>query len=50
MGDIIACLLHAKSLDADYEIKIARYEQDADFADFDAKLRYRVERFTLLKK
>lgn len=50
MGDIIACLLHAKSLDADYEIRIARYEQEADFADFDSRLRYRVERFTLLKK
>jgi len=50
MGDVIACLLHAKSLDADYEIRIARYEQDADCADFDSKLQYRIERFTLLKR
>jgi hypothetical protein len=50
MGDIIACLLHAKSLDADYEIKITRSEQDADSGNFDSKLRYRVERFTLLKR
>jgi hypothetical protein len=50
IGDIIACLLHAKSLDADYEIRVPRSDADDDIADFDYKLRYQVERFTLLKR
>jgi hypothetical protein len=43
-------LLHARSADAQFEIQVPRRETEADAGDFDAKLQYRIERFTLLKK
>jgi uncharacterized protein (DUF2267 family) len=50
VDNLIACLLHARSADAQFEIKVPRRETDADSGDFDAKMQYRIERFTLLKK
>jgi hypothetical protein len=50
IADLIACLLHARSADARYEIRVPRRDADEDSSDFDAKLQYRVERFTLIKK
>jgi len=50
MGYLIACLLHAQSTDAEYEITVPRCETDSDAGDFDTKLNYRVERFVLVKK
>jgi Wadjet protein JetA len=50
IANLIACLLHARSADAEFEIRVPRHETDSDEADFDAKLQYRIERFTLLKK
>jgi hypothetical protein len=50
VADVIACLLHARSADARYEIRVPRCDADEDAGDFDAKLQYRVERFTLIKK
>lgn len=47
---VIACLLHARSADAEYEIRVPRCETEADIGDFDYKLQYRVERFVLVKK
>jgi len=50
IASIIACLLHARSADCQYEIKVPRREGDLDAGEFDTKLLYRIERFTLLKK
>jgi hypothetical protein len=50
VADLIACLLHARSADAQFEIQVPRRETEADAGDFDTKLQYRIERFTLLKK
>lgn len=50
VADIIACLLHAQSADACFEVQVPRLESEADTGDFDAKLQYRIERFTLVKK
>ena len=50
VADLIACLLHARSSDARFEIKVPRRENDQDTAEFDTKLQYRIERFTLVKK
>lgn len=50
MASLIACLLHARSADARYQVKVPRDWTDADKAVFDSKLGYRVERFTLVKK
>lgn len=50
IADVIACLLHARSADAEYEIAVPRAEMEADVGEFDWKLRYRVERFVLVKK
>jgi len=50
MASVIACLLHARSADAKYEISVPRCEAEADIGVFDSKLRYRVERFVLVKK
>lgn len=50
VANVIACLLHANSADARFRIETARGASDADAADFDQKLSYRIERFTLVKK
>lgn len=50
VANLIACLLHARSADAQFEIQVPRREAEADAGDFDAKLQYRIERFTLIKK
>lgn len=50
MTHLIACLLHARSADAGYEIKVPRCDNEADNGEFDYKLRYWVERFLLVKK
>ncbi len=50
VDNLIACLLHARSADAQFEIKVPRRETEADSGNFDNKLQYRIERFTLLKK
>ncbi len=50
MSYLIACLLHARSADAEYEIRVPRCDNEADIGEFDYKLRYRVERFLLVKK
>ena len=50
MAYLIACLLHARSADAEYDIKVPRCETEADIGEFDQKLQYRVERFVLVKK
>jgi hypothetical protein len=50
VADLIACLLHAQSADACFEIRVPRREAEADTGDFDTKLQYRIERFTLVKK
>ena len=50
VDNLIACLLHARSADAQFEIQVPRHETEADSGDFDTKMQYRIERFTLLKK
>ena len=50
MADLIACLLHAHAGDARYRVDVARERADADTAEYDPKLSYRVERFTLSRK
>jgi hypothetical protein len=47
---LIACLLHARSADARFVLEVPRRETDADTGEFDSKLQYRIERFTLTKK
>ncbi|MEW6303786.1 MAG: Wadjet anti-phage system protein JetA family protein [Verrucomicrobiota bacterium] len=50
VADLIACLLHARSADARFEVQVPRLDSEADAGEFDAKLQYRIERFTLVKK
>lgn len=50
VADLIACLLHAHSVDARFEVQVLRREAEADAGDFDPKLQYRIERFMLVKK
>ncbi len=50
IADLIACLLHARSSDAKFELEVPRHVLDADSGEFDSKLNYRIERFTLTKK
>ena len=50
MNWLIACLLHARSADARYEVQVPRRESESDAGSFDTKLQYRIERFTLVKK
>ncbi|MGB8167314.1 MAG: Wadjet anti-phage system protein JetA family protein [Chthoniobacteraceae bacterium] len=50
LADLIACLLHAHAGDARYRVDVARERTDADAAEYDAKLSYRIERFTLTRK
>ena len=50
VDNLIACLLHSRSADAQFEIQVPRRETEADSGNFDTKLQYRIERFTLLKK
>lgn len=49
MASLIACLLHASSGDARFRVEVPRERTHADDTDFDSKLGYRVERFTLVK-
>lgn len=50
VADLIACLLHAKSADARFEVKVPRRDMETDTSEFDSKLQYRIERFELVKK
>jgi hypothetical protein len=50
IANLIACLLHARSGDARFSLEVPRRESDADSGEFDSKLLYRIERFTLTKK
>lgn len=50
VADLIACLLHAKSADAKYEVQVPRRDSESDTSEFDPKLQYRIERFNLVKK
>lgn len=50
VADLIACLLHAHSADARFEVQVPRVETEADTGGFDPKLQYRIERFRLVKK
>jgi hypothetical protein len=50
IADVIACLLHARSSDARFRLDVPRHLLDADAGEFDEKLTYRIERFTLIKK
>ena len=50
VANLIACLLQARSADAKFEIQVTRRETEADAGEFDAKLQYRIERFTIIKK
>jgi hypothetical protein len=50
VADLIACLLHARSADAQYELRVPRRDSEADDVQFDRKLQYRIERFLLVKK
>ncbi|HWH69796.1 MAG TPA: Wadjet anti-phage system protein JetA family protein, partial [Candidatus Sulfotelmatobacter sp.] len=50
VANLIACLLHARSADAQFEIRVPRREAETDDVEFDGKLSYRIERFTLVKK
>ena len=50
LADLITCLLHAHSRDARYCVQVTRERADADAAEFDGKLSYRIERFTLMRK
>jgi hypothetical protein len=50
VADIIACLLHARSADAGFEIRVPRRDNEVDSSEFDEKCHYRIERFTLVKK
>jgi hypothetical protein len=50
VADLIACLLHARAADAQFEVEVPRRDTEADEGKLDAKLSYRIERFTLVKK
>ena len=50
LADLIACLLHSRAADARYRIEVPRAVADADAAEFDARLHYRIERFTISRK
>lgn len=50
IASLIACLLHSRSPDARFRIEVPRREMESDTAEFDEKLTYRIERFTLVKK
>ena len=47
---MIACLLHAHASDARYRVEVARERADSDAAEYDRKLSYHIERFTLSRK
>ncbi len=50
VASLIACLLHARSADARFDVQVPRSDGDLDTGDFDQKLLYRIERFVLTKK
>lgn len=50
VANLIACLLHSRSADARFEVRVPRCDLETDVVEFDAKLQYRIERFTLIKK
>jgi len=50
LADLIACLLHAHASDATYRVEVTRERADANAAQYDSKLSYRIERFTLSRK
>lgn len=50
IADLIACLLHARAADARYRVEVPRAQVDADTAEFDGRLHYRIERFTITRK
>ncbi|HEV7404972.1 MAG TPA: Wadjet anti-phage system protein JetA family protein [Chthoniobacteraceae bacterium] len=50
LADLIACLLHAHAAEAHYRVAVPRARLDEDRSEFDRKLTYRIERFTLSRK
>jgi hypothetical protein len=50
LADVIACLLNAHAGDARFRVEVPRAMADNDTAQFDSKLSYRLERFTLTRK
>jgi len=50
LADLIACLLHASASDARYRLDLPRRHAETDRPDYDPKLSYRIERFTLSRK
>lgn len=50
LADLIASLLHAHAGDACFRVNVARERADADAGEYDPKLSYRIERFTLSRK
>jgi hypothetical protein len=50
LADLIACLLHANASDSCYRVEVPRERADADTAEFDSKLSYQIEQFTLSRK
>ena len=50
LADVIACLLNAHAADARFRVEVPRTMADNDAGEFDAKLSYRLERFTLTKR
>lgn len=50
LADLIAALLHARAADARYRVEVPRERADDDTAQFDKRLQYRIERFTISRK
>src|SRR5439155_25695875 len=47
LADLMSCLLHAHTRGANYNVDVKRHRADADSSDYDMKLRYLIEQFTL---
>ena len=50
IGDVIACLLHARAADARYRVDVPAVTQESNAQDFDPKLNRLIERFTLSRR
>lgn len=50
IADVIACLLHAESVDATYRVTVPRVTDEASHSAQDHKAGYSIDRFTLEKK
>lgn len=49
LASILACLVHANSVDANFRIEVSRHALIDDAREWDQKLEYRIERFTLVR-